>query len=208
MRLLPNRELYDTGYCALFVRGMSPTGLLCEITGQKCPPVFLDRMEAEMIKMTGEDLEEDDVPELDIEELRYSGICAEGPLVRAGTYGDWCYAIESDGPYLAKKEVIRSVSRGTVALSAFKGETGPAWISYAENGEILSSFDPALPHIDSGSRPDVLDRITGHREAIERSDSDGSPDSVLGKIQHELGCAVPQEADSPRLLAIRIPGGY
>ncbi|RCG17668.1 hypothetical protein DQ392_17685 [Streptomyces reniochalinae] len=171
--------------------------------------MLLDRMEAEMIKMAGEGLEEEDVPELDIEELSNSGmICAEGPLVRAGTYGDWCFAIESEGPYLAKKEVIRSVSRGTVALSAFKGETGPAWISYAENGEILSSFDPALPHVDSGSRPDVLDGITGYRKVIERGGSDGVPEVVLRKIQHELGCAVPQEADSPRLLSIRVPGGY
>ncbi|MFG3257314.1 DUF6461 domain-containing protein [Streptomyces sp. NPDC048172] len=209
MKLLPNSDLYDTGYCALFVRGTSPEALLAGIAGDAYHPVQLDRMEAEMIKMAGEDLEDDDVPELDFDELCDSGmICDEGPLLRAGTHDGWCFAIESEGPYLAREEIIRAASRGTVALLALRVETGLTWISYAEDGEILSSFDPLLPHYDNGSRPDVLDSITGYRQAIERRGSMGAHDSALRKIQHALGCAVPQEADEPRLLAIRIPGGY
>ncbi|MDF4253803.1 DUF6461 domain-containing protein [Streptomyces sp. WMMB303] len=209
MKLLPNSELYDTGYCALFVRRISPADILSRISGDECRAVLVDRMEAEAIKMAGEDLEEEDVPELDIDELRSSGmICADGPLLRAGTHEDWCFVIESEGPYLAKQEIIRSVSRGAVALSALKSETGITWISYAEDEEILSSFDPLLPQCDTGLRPDVLDNITGYREAIERGAPAKAHQNALRKIQYELGCAVPQEADAPRLLAVRIPGGY
>ncbi|MBQ1121883.1 DUF6461 domain-containing protein [Streptomyces sp. B15] len=210
MKLLPNSELYDTGYCVLFVRGISPVDVFPRIVGDEdCRPVSVDRMEAEVIKMAGEDLEEEDVPALDIDELRSSGmICDEGPLLRAGTHGDWCFVIESEGPYLAKNEIIRSASRATVALSVLKSESGTSWISYAEDGEILASFDPLLPQHDNGSRPDILDEITGYREAIELGDPEEAHENALRKIQYGLGCAVPQEADASSMLAIRIPGGY
>ncbi len=121
-----------------------------------------------MIKALGEDIEADDVPELDLDELEATGILDNsGPLLRAGTHQNWSFVVESEGPYLAGDSVLESASIGTVAFCARLSETGSSWISYAENGDVLSSFDPLYPDRDYGKRPEVLDRLTGHRDAIE-----------------------------------------
>ncbi|WP_143674536.1 MULTISPECIES: DUF6461 domain-containing protein [Streptomyces] len=207
--IFPNSQLYGTGYCALFVRGIPPTELLSRVSGGEIHPIPLNRLEADAIKAFGEDIDEGDVPGLNVDELHSSGILDNsGPLLRAGTHGDWSFAIESEGPYLASDEILKSVSRGTVALSARLSETGSTWISYAENGEILSSFDPLFPEHDYGKHPATLEELTAYREAIDSGDRSESYENAMRKIQQELQCAAPQETDAASLLAVRIAGGY
>ncbi|MFS8202572.1 DUF6461 domain-containing protein [Streptomyces sp. CWNU-52B] len=208
-RIFPNSQLYGTGYCVLFVRDISPAELLAKAAGEKAWTTLLNRLEADAIKTFGEDIEEVDVPDLDVEELHSSGMLNNsGPLLRAGSYGDWSFVIESEGPYLASDEILASVSRGTAALSARLSETGSTWLAYAENGEILSSFDPLFPEQDYGKRPTVLEELTGYREAITGGDRAESYENAFRKIQQELACAAPLEVDAPRLLAVRITGVY
>ncbi|WP_405958497.1 DUF6461 domain-containing protein [Streptomyces phaeochromogenes] len=205
----PNSQLYDTGYCVLFVKNVSPAELLTRVSGGQIHSVPLARLEAEAIKALGEDVEEEDVPSLNVDELHSSGILDNsGPLLRSGTHGDWSFVVESEGPYLASDEILARVSRDTVALSARRIETGSTWISYAENGEIFSSFDPLFPQHDYGQHPAVLEELTGFREAIDSGNRSEAYENALRKIQQELQCAVPQEADAPRLLSIRIAGVY
>jgi hypothetical protein len=207
--IFPNSQLYGTGYCALFVRGVSPTELLTRVSGGEIQPVLVTRLEADAVKALGEDIDEDDVPELNVDELHSSGMLDNsGPLLRAGTHNNWSFVIESEGPYLASDEILAAASRDTVALSARLSETGSTWISYAENSEILSSFDPLFPQHDYGKRPATLEELTGFREAIDSGDRSEAYENAVRKIQQELQCAVPQEADAGRLLAVRIAGGY
>jgi hypothetical protein len=205
--LFPNSQLYETGYCVLFARNVPPIDLLSRVTGDAVAPVALNRMEAEIIQGLGEELEEEDVPELRLEELLNDGLLdSSGPLVRSGTYGDWSFVIESSGSYLARDEVISETSRGTITLSL--RETGSTWIAYAENGEILSSFDPLFPEQDYGKRPGTLADITAFRQALDAGDRSQSYEIAKRKVQEVLGCAMPQEVDEARLLSVRIPGVY
>jgi hypothetical protein len=207
--IFPNSQLYETGYCSLFAKGISPTELLARVAGGQIHPIPLSRLEAEAVKALGEDIEEEDIPDLNLDELRSSGVLDNnGPLLRSGTHGDWSFVIESEGPYLARDEILEAVSRGTVALSIRLSETSSAWISYAENREILSSFDPLFPGHNYGKRPEVLEALTGYREVIDSGERSEAYENAIRKIQQELHCAVPLETDAGRLFAIRIAGGY
>ncbi|MFJ6628898.1 hypothetical protein GA0115250_13635 [Streptomyces sp. BvitLS-983] len=207
--MFPNSQLYETGYCVIFARGINPAEILARVSGQKVFQFHLNRIEAEAIKALGEDIEEEDVPDLNLEELYESGILNNsGPLLRAGTYNDWSFAIESEGPYLADDRLLRTASQNTEAISARVSETGSKWISYAERGEILSSFDPLFPHHDYGSRPSILEGLTNYQEAISRGNRADSFENAFREIQHALNCAVPKEADALRLLTVRVAGAY
>lgn len=209
VNLFPNSRLYETGYCVIFAKGISAIELLTRVAKGRIHHIELTRMETEAIKMLGEDIEDDLVSELSMDELRGSGILADdGPLLRAGTCGEWSFVVESEGPYLAGEGILAKASRDTVALSAQLSETMAAWISYAESGEVASSFDPLFPDQDYGNRPGALEALTGYRQSIDSGERSESYENAFRKIQRELGCAVPQEIDSGRLPAIRIPGGY
>ncbi|MFC9654124.1 MULTISPECIES: DUF6461 domain-containing protein [unclassified Streptomyces] len=207
--IFPNSQLYETGYCVLFAKNISATEILARITDDQIAPIPLSRLEAEAVKARGQDVEEDDIPGLDLDELRDSGVFDDsGPLLRSGTHGNWSFIIESEGSYLAGEEQLEAVSRGTVAFSAQVSETSSTWISYAEDQEILSSFDPLFPEQDYGKRTEVLDALTGYREVIENGERSEAYENALRVIQRELRCVVPAEADAGRLLAIRIAGVY
>jgi hypothetical protein len=205
----PNVNLYEAGYCAILVRGISPQELLSRLPDEKSSLINLDRSELEAIKAFGSDVEEEDVPELDFDELERSGILAsDGPLLRAGIHDGWAFVVESEGPYLAKEEILKSASRGTAALSAQLSETAAAWISYAEDGEILSSFDPLFPESDYGKNPATLEALTGYRRAISRGDRAESYENALRQIQGALQCAMPATVDAARLPSVRIAARY
>ncbi|MEU0248332.1 DUF6461 domain-containing protein [Streptomyces sp. NPDC006235] len=207
--IFPNRQLYQFGYCAIFARGIAPAELLARTGGEDLHPVGLTRTEAARIEALGEDIDEDDVPEVDFELLRDSGVLgSDGPVLRAGEHGDWLFVIEPEGSYLAADDIVKSVSRETVALSLRDSESGSCWISYAEDGEIVSSFDPLFPDSDYGTRPEVLDRLTSHVAAINTGDRADAYANAVRAIQQQMQCTVPPEADERRLLTIKIADGY
>lgn len=207
--LFPNSDLYETGYCVIFAQGISAKELLVRVWKEGIHPIGINRMEVEVIKALGEEIEEDIVPELSIEELQDAGILVDdGPLLRAGTLGDWSFVVESEGAFLAGEGILARVSVDSVALAAQLSDSMAAWISYAENGEVLSSFDPLFPEQDYGTRPERLESLTGYREAIGSGHRSNAFESAFRKIQCELHCDIPKEVDEHRLLAIRIPGGY
>ncbi|OUD00147.1 DUF6461 domain-containing protein [Streptomyces swartbergensis] len=207
--IFPNRQLYQFGYCAVFATGIAPAELLARAGGQALHPVALTRAEAVSIEALGEDISEEDVPEVDFEQLKDSGVLgSDGPVLRAGAHDGWSFVIEPEGSYLAAHDIVKSVSRETVALCVRDSESGSCWISYAEDGEILSSFDPLFPDSDYGTRPDVLDRLTGHVAAINNGDRADAYVNAVRTIQQWLQCTAPQEADEERLLTIRIANGY
>lgn len=209
VEIFPNSRMYDTGYCVLFVKGVEPDVLLSRVARGNIVPLAVNRDEAEAIKAFGEDIEAEDVPDLDVEELEAAGLLDNsGPLLRAGAHQGWSFVVESEGPYLAGNNILESASSGTVAFCARLSETGSSWISYAENGEILSSFDPLFADRDYGKRPEVLDGLTGHINAIACGERAEAYENALRQIQQRLGCLVPARVDTDRLSAIRVPGQY
>lgn len=207
--IFPNRELYQFGYCAVFARGITPAELLARAAGEGLHLVALTRTEAARIEALGEDTDEDDVPDVDFEQLQDSGVLAsDGPVLRAGEHDGWSFVIEPESSYLAADDLVKSVSRETVALSLRDSESGSCWISYAEDGEILSSFDPLFPDSDYGTRPEVLERLTGHVAATNSGDRADAYANAVRAIQQRLQCTVPPEADERRLLTIKIADGY
>ncbi|MEU1106652.1 DUF6461 domain-containing protein [Streptomyces tibetensis] len=207
--LFPNRQIYQFGYCAVFARGIAPAELLARAGGGALRPVVLTRTQADHIEALGEDIDEDDVPEVDFDQLQDSGVLAsDGPVLRAGEHDGWAFVIESEGSYLAADDVVKSVSRETVALSLRDSESGSCWISYAEDGEIISSFDPLFPDSDHGARPEVLEQLTGHVAAINNGDRADAYANAVRAIQRRLQCTVPPEADESRVLMIKIADGY
>ncbi|MFJ8469871.1 DUF6461 domain-containing protein [Streptomyces swartbergensis] len=166
----------------------------------------MTRTEAALIEVLGEDFDEGDV---NVDQLRDSGVLAsDGPVLRAGEHDGWAFVVEPEGSYLAADDIVKSVSRQTMALSLRDSESGSCWISYAENGEILSSFDPLFPDSDYGTRPEVLEQLTGYGAAISNGDRADAYANVVRAIQQRLRCTVPQEADESRLLTIKIADGY
>jgi hypothetical protein len=146
---------------------------------------------------------------LDLDQLQGSGVFAsEGPILRAGEHEGWAFVIEPGGSYLAADDILKSVSRQTVALCLRDSESGSCWVSYAEDGEILSSFDPLFPESDYGTRPEVLEQLTGHGAAISNGDRTDAYANAVRAIQQRLQCTVPQEADESRLFTIKIADGY
>ncbi|MFJ4559998.1 DUF6461 domain-containing protein [Streptomyces massasporeus] len=207
--IFPNRHLYQFGYCAVLARGLTPAELLARAGGEGLHPVALTRTESALIEARGEDIDVDDLPDVDLDQLQGSGVLAsEGPILRAGDHKGWSFVIEPEGSYLAADDILTSVSRQTVALCLRDSESGSCWISYAEDGEIVSSFDPLFPDSDYGTRPQALVQLTGHVEAITIGDRAEGYANAVRAIQQRLQCTVPQEADAGRLLTIKIADGY
>ncbi|MFD8222910.1 DUF6461 domain-containing protein [Streptomyces massasporeus] len=207
--IFPNRQLYQFGYCAVLARGVAAAELLARVGGEGLHPVALTRTETAHIEALGDNIDEDDVPGVTLDQLRDSGVLAsDGPIFRAGEHDGWSFVIEPEGSYLAADDVVKSVSRGTAALSLRDSESGSCWISYAEDGEILSSFDPLFPDHDYGTRPEVLEQLTGHVAAINNGDRADAFANAARAIQRRLQCTVPHEADESRLLTIKIADGY
>lgn len=83
----PNSQLYENGYCVVFAKRITPHELLTRVECGTINPILLSRSESEAIKAFGEDLSEDDVPDLDMDELNSSEMTRnDGPLIRAGSY--------------------------------------------------------------------------------------------------------------------------
>ncbi|MFJ8798552.1 DUF6461 domain-containing protein [Streptomyces sp. NPDC102487] len=207
--IFPNSNLYETGYCVILVRDISPEEALSRIPYSKSGLIGLDRNDFDAIKALGSDVDQDDVPQVNINDLESSGILdSNGPLLRAGSYASWAFMIEPEGPFLAKEEVLKAVSRETTALSVQLSETAAAWISYAEDGEILSSFDPLFPDSDYGTRPTALENLTGYRAAIDAGERADAYENALRQIQESLQCALPATVDAGRLPSVRVDDEY
>ncbi|MET9445387.1 DUF6461 domain-containing protein [Streptomyces sp. NPDC006610] len=209
VKKFPNSSLYPNGYSVVFLRHVDPVESLRRVVGNTFHLVHLARHEAEVIKMIGEDIEPEDVPDLCLDDLDAADMLrTDGPLLRAGVYEDWSFIIEAEGSYIAKDEALVTLSCGTVALSARVSETTSSWIAYAEDGVTLSSFDPLFSEYDYGARPDILAERTGYREAIANGDRSESFENAFRRIQQVLGCDPPEGVDAARLLAVRIANGY
>ncbi|GAA2531980.1 hypothetical protein GCM10010423_29420 [Streptomyces levis] len=75
--IFPNRQPYQFGYCAVFAKGLAPAELLARVGGEGLDAVALTRTETAHI----EALDEDDVPDLNLDQLQGSGVLAsEGPV--------------------------------------------------------------------------------------------------------------------------------
>ncbi|MEV7152749.1 DUF6461 domain-containing protein [Streptomyces sp. NPDC093084] len=111
--------------------------------------------------------------------------------MRAGSHDEWSFVIEAETTYLAADAVLPAISHGTAALSLREPESGATWIAYAENGDVLNSFDPLYPDTDYGRNPDRLEQLTGYREAINNGERADAFISAARTNQQQLRCTIP-----------------
>ncbi|WP_261570354.1 DUF6461 domain-containing protein [Frankia gtarii] len=71
-------------------------------------------------------------------------------------FDNWTVVIEPNGWAGTTLGVLLPLSTGTTAISVQANINGDRSFNLAENGELLTSFDPLFPERRGGSQPDVL----------------------------------------------------
>ncbi|MER6216240.1 DUF6461 domain-containing protein [Streptomyces sp. NPDC001674] len=125
---------FPQGFSVLFARNLEPRRLL-ELMG--CEQDSFEVMDR------------DDAEELQQED-------PEGrSVLRAGSVGEWAFAVQSWGAHVLESEALDDVRAVTETVVVVSTETVP-WFAYAKDGRTLCSFDPGLPDLRDGSDPDIL----------------------------------------------------
>ncbi|MFI1726758.1 hypothetical protein [Streptomyces sp. NPDC020489] len=73
-------------------------------------------------------------------------------IVRAGAVAGWAYALEEFHPHTAS--YLAALSRRGRAFSIHRSAKGFSRIGYALHGELVTSFEPGLPHLTHGAPAD------------------------------------------------------
>jgi hypothetical protein len=83
----------------------------------------------------------------------------DDPVVAVRGIDSWVLAVEVNGWQGSRPEVLRRVSQGTRAVSAFWNVNGVTRFSYAASGQVLTAFEAMSPERREGSDPDFLEEV-------------------------------------------------
>ncbi len=144
---------HSDAYCVTFARGLGETELLRRFEAD----LSLARL----------------IPGDDYEALEELGMF--GDVIQVGWCNGWAFAYEDNGFAGTLPEVLRRISAGTTVVSVFRNINAVTRFSYAEDGALLTSFEPFdLPSEDTS--PQVQELLRKAKATLE-SDEDGSYDS-------------------------------
>ncbi|QUH04609.1 hypothetical protein HUO13_30975 [Saccharopolyspora erythraea] len=115
-------------------------------------------------------------------ELDFDEFCEESfahheqySMIGIQVLGEWSLVVEDNGWQGTRDEVLRRVSAGTEAVSAFWNVDRLTRFSYAVDGELWTAFEAPLPEYRVGSRPDALE---GVRAGMSWSDAERESGTV------------------------------
>lgn len=149
-------DAYDVGFTLALSEGLSPHELLRGIRAEEHRIVPLTRFAAFELLTRDADDHISDLDFLDWEDeaevarLTDGGFLPDPPdtIVRAGSVAGWAYALEEfqcrTGTHLA------ALSQRGRAFSIHRNAKGFSRIGYALHGELVTSFEPGLPHLTNG----------------------------------------------------------
>jgi hypothetical protein len=79
------------------------------------------------------------------------------PVIGLRRTGDWILVAEDNGGQGSRPEVLRRVSTGAEAVSAFWDTEGLTRFTHAAQGDVRTSFEALMPECRDGTRPDALE---------------------------------------------------
>ncbi|TDC24479.1 hypothetical protein E1265_09570 [Streptomyces sp. 8K308] len=165
-------DLYETGYCLTFARGLTPEELLSRLGADLSISAHMTLTEAAE---------------------KQTGLPWSQSVVRVGAHRDWAYSIEDAGSHGARPAILENVSEGTQALALLKTADITHRFTFAEFGHVVCSFDPTTPNIRSGSDPD---RLLSWLERLTASATDGEiingDDVILRMASEAFNAYVPR----------------
>ncbi|MFF5494085.1 DUF6461 domain-containing protein [Streptomyces aquilus] len=193
-------DAYDVGFTLTLSEGLSPQELLHSIGAEAPHIVSLTRFAAYALLIRDADDHISDLDFLDWEDeaevarLTDGGFLPGPPdtIVRAGSVAGWAYALEDfqcrTGTFLA------ALSQRGRAFSIHRNAKGFSRIGYALHGELVTSFEPGLPHLTNGAPADTALGF------VPDGDEPGDV-AFLRFLEVELGLWIPWEETEAELPA-------
>lgn len=163
--------------------GLSPNDAINIIAGRETATTPLTRHEATAVELNG------------------AGTAGPGHVIRAGSWSQWAYVIQDFGGISAGHAAVEMLSRTTRTLG-LSCANASAWICYAEDGHVLSSFDPLFPDQNYGRNPSRLIQLAGEYPGDgARAESYASR---LQWLESGLPVGIPSSEAEEKLPAARI----
>lgn len=150
-------DAYDIGFTLTLCEGLSSYELLRGVGAEDHRIVSLARSAADALRLRQED---DHISELDfldwedetaVGRLTSAGFLPTPPpaIVRAGSMTGWAYALEDSSCHAATH--LAALSERGRAFCVHRNAKGFSRVDYARHGELVTSFEPGLPHLTHGA---------------------------------------------------------
>ncbi|MBT2487457.1 hypothetical protein J7E96_02655 [Streptomyces sp. ISL-96] len=181
--------------------GLSPYELLRSVGAEERHIVPLTRHAAYDLLLRTEEDHISDLDFLDWEDdaavarLTSGGFLPAPPdaIVRAGSVAGWAYALEEFTCHTST--YVAALSERGRAFVVHRNAKGFSRVSYGLHGEVVSSFEPGLPHLGDGAPAEVALGF------VHRGDEVGDV-AFLRFLEGELGIYLPWEETEAELPAV------
>ncbi|MFJ3670252.1 hypothetical protein ACIPSE_27740 [Streptomyces sp. NPDC090106] len=191
-------DVYDIGFTLTLSEGLTPYEPLRRVGAEERHIVPLIRAAARELLLRREEDHISDLDFLDREDeaaaarLTHGGFLPAPPrtIVRAGSVADWAYALEEIHWHAGTR--LAELSRRGRAFCVDSNAKGFTRVEFARHAELLSSFEPGLPHLASGVPAE---------EALGFVHHGGEPGhlSFLRFLEGALGLDIPWEETESEL---------
>ncbi|MGW0912511.1 DUF6461 domain-containing protein [Streptomyces sp. NPDC002784] len=153
-------DAYDIGFTLTLSEGLSPYELLRAVGARDARIVPLTRSAAELLLLRQEEDHISDLDFLDWEDeaavarLTSGGFLPTPPttIVRAGSVAGWAYALEEHSCHTGT--CLAALSERGRAFCVHRNAKGFSQVGYALDGQVVTFFEPGLPHLTSGAPPE------------------------------------------------------
>ncbi|MFF3159175.1 DUF6461 domain-containing protein [Streptomyces sp. NPDC057910] len=162
---------FRQGFSVTFARGVRPDELLRRLGCAPC-----------LTSMTRADAERYEV-----------GAGRVGAVLRAGTSGDWAYALQMWGAVAIEESAMTAASAGTECVVLVSTSTIP-WFAYMVDGDEICAFDPGLPHIRYGTgTSEMVAAMADAGFAVDgKPAAGGAVEAMLRLAEQHFGLGLPK----------------
>ncbi|MET7323613.1 DUF6461 domain-containing protein [Streptomyces sp. NPDC005549] len=193
-------DVYSIGFTLTLSEGLSPHELLCRVGAEERHVVPLTRSAAYELLLRDESEDVSDLDFLDCEDeatvarLTRAGFLPAPPntIVRAGSVAGWAYALEEF--HCRTDTYLAALSERGRAFCVHRNAKGFSRVSYACRGDVVTSFEPGLPHLTDGMPAEVALGF------VHSGDEPGDT-AFLRFLESELAIHLPWEETEAELAA-------